>query len=330
MANEEHVRILEQGADVWNRWRQARPNARINLSVLYFLTPNLNRAVLRKANLVGASFVTSRRHSWAFEESTLRLTLGGVPFKRFRIVDADLRSADLTGANLSNTYFVGANLEGADLSGATIGETVFDDVDLSQVLGLGSVKHLTRSTIGVMTLLRCGPQLPEIFLRGLGVPDDYIQYVRSLSNLQLQYHSCFISYSNNDHALAERLYADLQARGVRCWFAPEDMKIGDKIRTRIDESIRLHDKLLLVLSGNSLASTWVADEVESALEKERRQGTTMLFPITLDDAVWDSNEAWAVKIRRERHIGNFRRWKEHDSYQAAFERLLRDLKAEGG
>jgi hypothetical protein len=29
-----------------------------------------------------------------------------------------------------------------------------------------------------------------------------------------------------------------------------------------------------------------------------------------------------------RHIGDFTRWKEHDAYQKAFNRLLRDLKAE--
>jgi hypothetical protein len=41
-----------------------------------------------------------------------------------------------------------------------------------------------------------------------------------------------------------------------------------------------------------------------------------------------TKKAWAADIRRMRHIGDFRRWKEHDSYQKAFARLLRDLKAE--
>jgi hypothetical protein len=33
-------------------------------------------------------------------------------------------------------------------------------------------------------------------------------------------------------------------------------------------------------------------------------------------------------IRRKRHIGNFRAWQDHNSYQKAFTRLLRDLKGE--
>jgi hypothetical protein len=41
----------------------------------------------------------------------------------------------------------------------------------------------------------------------------------------------------------------------------------------------------------------------------------------------ETGEAWAAEIRRTRHIGDFRRWKDHDEYQKAFGRLMRDLKA---
>jgi hypothetical protein len=54
----------------------------------------------------------------------------------------------------------------------------------------------------------------------------------------------------------------------------------------------------------------------------------VLFPIRTDDAVMDTTAAWAADIRRTRHIADFRKWKDHDAYQQAFERLLRDLKAE--
>jgi hypothetical protein len=117
---------------------------------------------------------------------------------------------------------------------------------------------------------------------------------------------------------------------VRCWFAPEDLKIGDKFRSRIEDSIRLYDKLLVVLSENSIASSWVEEEVEAALEKERQNpGSHVLFPIRLDDAVMETKQAWAASLRRERHIGDFRDWKDHDKHKKAFDRLMRDLKAEG-
>jgi GTPase SAR1 family protein len=171
-------------------------------------------------------------------------------------------------------------------------------------------------------------KIPEVFLKEAGVPDSFIDYMRSLVGSPIDYYSCFISYSSKDQAFAERLYADLHSKGVRCWFAPHDMRIGDEIRPRIDESIRIHDKLLLVLSESSLASTWVKKEVETAFEKEAQQNTLVLFPVRLDDTMMHTPQVWAADIRRMRHIGDFTRWENQDEYQKAFDRLLRDLKAE--
>lgn len=218
-------------------------------------------------------------------------------------------------------------LSGVDLSGAIFGRTVFVNVDLSGVKGLETVDHDGPSTIGIDTIIRSQGKIPEIFLRGAGVPDSMIKSIFSLvgSFRPVDYYSCFISYSSKDEDLAKRLYADLQSNHVRCWFAPHDLRIGDEIRPRIDESIRIHDKLLLVLSESSLTSTWVKKEVETAFEKEAQQNKLVLFPIRLDDAVMHTPQAWATDIRRMRHIGDFRQWKEHDEYQKAFTRLLRDL-----
>jgi hypothetical protein len=119
----------------------------------------------------------------------------------------------------------------------------------------------------------------------------------------------------------------LQCKGVRCWYAPEDLKWGEKIRIGIDQSIRVHDKLLLVLSKHSVQSEWVEKEVETAMEQERRQKRTVLFPIRLDDAVMKIEDGWPADIKRSRNIGDFRRWKDHDTYRKSFDRLLRDLRA---
>ena len=135
------------------------------------------------------------------------------------------------------------------------------------------------------------------------------------------------SYSSKDESFAKRVHADLQGKGVRVWFAPEDLKIGDKFRSRIDEAIRVYDKLLIVLSENSINSAWVEKEVETAFEKEQKEKRTVLFPVRLDDAVMQTDLAWAADIRRTRHIGDMSAWKDHDHYQAAFDRLMRDLKA---
>ncbi len=142
---------------------------------------------------------------------------------------------------------------------------------------------------------------------GAGVPEDFIRYMKSLAGNPIEFYSCFISYSSQDDDFARRLHADLQQNKVRCWFAPEDLKIGEKFRTRIAESIRVYDKLMVILTEHSLASPWVEEEVEAALEKERKQrGKLVLFPIRLDDAVMNTDQAWAASLRRTRHIGDFR------------------------
>ncbi len=72
---------------------------------------------------------------------------------------------------------------------------------------------------------------------------------------------------------------------------------------------------------------WVEQEVETALERERRHGQIVLLPIRLDDTVLEIETGWPALIRNTRHIGDFTRWKEHDAYRQSFERLMRDLKA---
>ncbi|HYT43137.1 MAG TPA: toll/interleukin-1 receptor domain-containing protein, partial [Methylomirabilota bacterium] len=164
-----------------------------------------------------------------------------------------------------------------------------------------------------------------IFLHGAGVPDSFISYLHLLVGHPIDYYTCFISYSSKDQAFAERLYTDLQAVGVRCWFATADLKIGDNWRERIDEAIQLYDKLLLVLSKHSIISRWVEKEVEVALAKESEQKRIILFPIRLDDSIIESTSEWATHLRDSKNIGDFRRWKNYEEYQRAFVRLIENL-----
>jgi TIR domain len=127
---------------------------------------------------------------------------------------------------------------------------------------------------------------------------------------------------------AKRLYADLQNSGVRCWFAPPDLPVSAKTWDAIDAAIRIRDKLLLILSKSAIANDWVEDEVSKAFAEERRRGgETVLFPVRIDESVMKTAEPWAESCAISAHIGDFRRWKDHDAYQPALDRVLRDLKA---
>lgn len=293
MADQHQLEVLQQGPGVWNTWRQQHPTTQPDLSDAHLGFADLSQADLSHADLSQAN-----------------------------LSQADLNDANLSFANLSQ-----ANLYHTDLSSAIVGWTQFTDIDLRTVERLETVEHDGPSSIGIDTIYRSEGHIPETFLRKAGVPEDFLSYMHSLVAHPIEYYTCFISYSSRNQDFAERLYADLQSKGVRCWFAPEDMKTGDKIRQRIDESIRLYDKLLLVLSEHSIASSWVEFEVEAALAKEDEKHALVLFPVRLDDAVMQCTTSWAAHLKRMRHITNFTGWKQHDDYQKALTRLFRDLKA---
>jgi hypothetical protein len=378
MANEDHLALLKQGVEAWNKWREINPEIKPDLSKADLTDLDLIGVNLNKANLYSARLNKSRLNTADLHDANLfhailngadlsdanlsEAVLNGAYLSKTNLTRAnmpktDLRGALLSTANLSkanlfqaNLYFsnlFGANLTEAvlaeanlygtrfgwallrmtDFSRATVGWSEFGNVDLSLAKGLESVKHDGPSSIGIEAFSLSKGKIPESFLRGVGISNVFIKYIHSLSIEAIEYYSCFISYSINNESFAKRLHADLQDAGVRCWFAPEDMKIGDKIRPAIDQSIRVHDKLLLVLSEHSISSEWVEKEVETAFEEEAKRKQIILFPIRIDDAVMLTEEAWAADIRRSRHIGNFTGWEKHDVYIKAFDGLLIDLKA---
>jgi len=231
MANPEHLRKLKEGVEAWNLWRRAD---------FYRAQPDLSRADLTWADLHGA-ILSEANFSGA--------NLTGADLSEAHLGVADLSRTNFSGANLRGANLTGANLRGASLSKAQfanslLSSTVLGNVDLSSAQGLDVVQHRGPSTIGIDTVFLSGGKIPESFLRGAGVPEPFITNMKALVGAMkpFEFYSCFISYSSKDHDFAERLYADLQSKGVRCWFAPEDMKIGDKIRPCIDEAIRVNEK----------------------------------------------------------------------------------------
>jgi uncharacterized protein YjbI with pentapeptide repeats len=304
-----------------------------DLSEAFLHGTDLRGADLRGVDLSDARLSQVKLGEADLSEANLRgANLSGADLSHTDLFDANLRyaylgGANLSGANLAMAHLLGANLTEANLTEAHLNETLFAGTNLTSVVGLETCTHGGPSIIDFRTL-QASPSLPLAFLRGVGLPDTVIDYLRSLTGQPIQFYSCFISYSHRDEEFAQQLHADLQNKGVRCWYAPHDLPIGGKILDEIDAAIRLRDKVLLILSEQSIRSDWVEDEVKTAFEEERKRRQTVLFPLRLDNAIMETKEAWASKLRADRHIGDFRQWKSPDQYQRTLDRVMRDLRSE--
>jgi hypothetical protein len=333
---DEAIRMLKGGEDGVREWNQRRKQGEE--------IPDLSRAHLRGADLRRADL----RGAVLSEAVLRRADLRGAVLRGAVLSEADLswavlRRADLSGADLSGAVLRGADLReavlrGAVLSSATCGLTVFGDVDLSEVKGLESIEHWGPSTVGVDALVRSRGRIPEAFLRGCGAPETLIAYLPAIIGgmAPIQFYSCFISHSTVDKPLADRLHGRMLQEKLRVWYAPHDMRGGRLHDEQIDQAIRIYDKLLLVLSEASMASEWVRREIRRAREQEVAEKRRKLFPIRLVsiEAIksWEcvdprTGQDYAAEVLRY-HIPDFSGWKEHDAFEAAFARLVHDLKIE--
>jgi TIR domain/Pentapeptide repeats (8 copies) len=353
LGNPEHIETVRRGSAAIESWRRNNPrmldlrgaflrkadlaNADLSLADLGARTPDEQAVKLFLANLRGANIEDSYLRMADLQGADLR----GANLRRSQLSLVDFSHADLRGADLSDAIFIGTNFYGAQLDGsnftnAIIGGAHFTRVNLTQVQGLSTLTHQSSSTIDVYTLFE-SRDLPESFLRDCGVPDALIENLRALAGSMepIQFDSCFISFSYKDKEFAERLFSRLRDSGVRVWFAPEDVQGGKKLFDQIDRAIQVHDRLLLVLSDDSMRSSWVETELHRALSAEITEKRRKVFPIRLCEmdalSQWvcpdsDSGRDMAREVR-EYFVPDFSHWEEHDAFEAAFSRLLRDLRA---
>ena len=133
MANPEHVAIIQQGVEAWNRWRKAHPSIAPDLSKAALSGLRLDKADLHGANLTGAEL--RRVTFWNTQLEQADLSSAHLMFADFRDAQlgrATLRRANLRAALLIRAKLPAANLREADLAQANASYANFRGADLSE------------------------------------------------------------------------------------------------------------------------------------------------------------------------------------------------------
>lgn len=93
----------------------------------------------------------------------------------------------------------------------------------------------------------------------------------------------FISYSSEDQAQAKKLRRLFEQRSIENWMAPTDIPAGARYAIALKKAIENCACFVLLLSRHAIASQWVANEVERAVNYKKPIITVFLEDLVLPD-----------------------------------------------
>ena len=164
MANQEHLDVLKQGIDVWNKWRAQHPDTQLDLS-----RADLSEADLSEADLSGADLSRADlQEAYLIEANLNDANLSRAKLSRAKLSRSDLQGANLSEANLSRDDLSEADFYRADLYRANLSEAYLNDANLNDA-NL-SRANLSRATLWRATLVETNlteATLTECYIYGI-------------------------------------------------------------------------------------------------------------------------------------------------------------------
>jgi uncharacterized protein YjbI with pentapeptide repeats len=311
-----------------------------DLRWMNFAGASLEGVNFQNGLLTGAYFGPAQFQSEAphVSKKNIPVNLDGARFDGSVLLAATFNYASLRHASFEDTYLGLANFRNVvfdhnSFAGATLVNTGFAGCNMSGARGLEACVHHGPSHLDIATL-RQSKRLTRSFLRQTGIPDTILEALPRLAAGASQFYSCFLSHSSGDQQFCDRLYTRLVQETVTVWYAPEDMKGGDLIVSQVKKAVDVHDKVIVVLSKNSLQSAWVANEIKWAQRREHSSGDRALFPISL--VSFDLLRRWeridpdtgidlAEEVRKY-YVPDFSNWTDNQQFDQGVNRLLRDLR----
>jgi uncharacterized protein YjbI with pentapeptide repeats len=208
-----------------------------------------------------------------------------------------------------------------DFSDCFITESSFDRVDFSQStitdcsLSLNQFSSCTfefntlqngnqtpgneYNLIDIRTILNSS-ELDNVVLEELfGIHNPQVKdyFVELTSKLEFQ--SIFISYSFADKRFANKINNELNKRGILTFLWEKDSPGGKPLKEIMSKGVDSKDRVLFIASENSLKSEACQFELSEGRRKQEKSWETVLFPIHIDDFLFNVNQEQIRPIEKK-------------------------------
>ena len=124
-----------------------------------------------------------------------------------------------------------------------------------------------------------------------------------------------LSYSHRDIKAALNIKRALEDRAFSVWMDEHEISFGDVIAGRLLTAIASCDYVLVIITPNSVRSSWVAWEIDCCILDEKARNQKKLLPVLV------GGDEIPLKIA-DRRYADFRT---HEQMKANFEKLTREL-----
>lgn len=124
----------------------------------------------------------------------------------------------------------------------------------------------------------------------------------------------FISYAHADAQFADLLHLLLEAKGYTVWIDSKNLRAGSHFHEAIGDAIKSSKVLIVILSGKSVTSKYVADEWNYALDQKHKVIPILFKPCDIPFRLngiqyidFHSKDATSLKVQRltdelDRHV----------------------------
>jgi hypothetical protein len=94
----------------------------------------------------------------------------------------------------------------------------------------------------------------------------------------------FLSYSQIDKRIVRRIADGLRENGIRIWLDEREPKLGDSLRSKIEEGLDSADFVAFFLSKASTQSDWAQPELNAAISRQLSEDRgAVVLPVLLED-----------------------------------------------